>query len=44
MVEAKDEDAVTYVNSEIGLGSLKIVKGVDLLIYINDTDMQEEPR
>jgi len=44
MVDAKDEKAVTYVNSEIGLGSLRIVKGVDRLIYISDTDMAEGHR
>jgi len=41
MVEAKEEEAVTYVNSEIGFGSLKIVKCVDRLIYISDTNMEE---
>jgi len=35
--------AVTYENSETGFGSLTIVKGVDCLIYISDTDMQEGP-
>jgi len=34
MVEAKDDEAVMYVNSNVGFGSLKIVKGVDRLIYI----------
>jgi len=34
MAEAKDNEAVTYVNSEAGLGSLRIVKGVHRLIYI----------
>jgi len=41
MVEAKDEEAVTYVNSETGFGSFTIVKGVDRVRYINDTDMEE---
>jgi len=41
MVEAKDEQAVTYVNSETGFGSFTIVKGVDRVRYINDTDMEE---
>jgi len=30
-----------YENSEIGFGSLRIVKSVDHLIYISDTDMEE---
>ena len=34
MVEAKDDEAVMYVNSNEGFGSLRIVKGVDRLIYI----------
>jgi len=42
MVEHKDDNTVTYVNSEIDFGSLRIVKGVDRLIYISDTDMEEE--
>jgi len=29
MVEAKDEKAVPYENSKTGIGSLRIVKGVD---------------
>jgi len=41
MVERKDDMAVTYVKSETGSGSLRIVKGVDRLIYISDTDMEE---
>jgi len=41
MVEGKDDEAVTYVNSKTGFGSLRIVKGVDRLIYISDTDMEE---
>jgi len=41
MLEGKDEKAVTYVNSETGFGSLRIVKGVDRLIYISNTDMEE---
>jgi len=36
--------AVTYENSEIDFGSLRIVKGVDHLIYISDTDMEEGHR
>jgi len=41
MVEVKDEQAVTYVDSETGFGCLRIVKEVDRLIYISDTDMEE---
>jgi len=44
MVESKDDEAVMYVNSETGFGSLRIVKGVDCLIYISDTDMEEGHR
>jgi len=44
MVGGKDDKAVTYVNSETGFVSLKIVKGVDRLIYISDTDMEEGHR
>ena len=41
MEETKNEEAVTYVNSEAGFGSPRIVQGVDCLIYISDTDMEE---
>jgi len=41
MVEGKDDEAVMYVNSETGFDSLTIVKGVDRLIYISNTDMEE---
>jgi len=41
MVESKDDKAVTYVKSETGFGCLRIVKGVDRLIYSSDTDMEE---
>jgi len=44
MVGGKDDKAVTYVNSETGFGSLRIVKGVDRLIDISDTDMEEGHR
>ena len=44
MVEGKDDEAVTCVNSETGFASLRIVKGVDRLIYISDTDMEERHR
>jgi len=33
MAEAKDDEAVTYVNSKAGFSSLRIVKGVDHLKY-----------
>jgi len=36
--------AVKYENSETGFGSLRIVKGVDRLIYINNTDTEEGHR
>jgi hypothetical protein len=35
---------VTCENSETGFGSLRIVNGVDRLIYISDTDMEEGHR
>jgi len=41
MVEGKDDEAVTYVNSETDFGSLRIVQGVDRLTYISDTDMEK---
>ena len=41
MVEDKDDMAVTYVNSKTDFGSLRIFKGVDHLIFISDTDMEE---
>jgi len=41
MEDGEANKAVTYENSETGFGSLRIVKGVDLLIYISDTDMVE---
>jgi hypothetical protein len=36
--------AATYENTETGFDSLRIVKGVDRLIYISDTDMEEGHR
>jgi hypothetical protein len=42
MVDGKDDKALRYVNSETGFGCLRIVIGVDCLIYIIDTDMEEE--
>jgi len=41
MAEGNDDEAITYVNSETGLRSLRIVKGVDCVIYISDTNMEE---
>jgi hypothetical protein len=32
---------VTYENSEAGIGSLRIVKGIDRQIYISDPDMKD---
>jgi len=44
MVEGKNDNAVMYVNSETGFGSLRIVKSEDHLIYISDTNMEEGHR
>jgi len=44
MVEGKDVKVVMNENSETGFASLRIVKGVDRLIYISDTDMEEGHR
>jgi hypothetical protein len=44
MVEARMTKAVTNENSEIRFGSLRIVNGMDCLIYISDTDMEEGHR
>jgi len=44
MVECKDDKGSTYENSETDLGSLRIIKGLDRLIYIRDTDMEEGDR
>jgi hypothetical protein len=41
MVEGKDDVAVTYVNSKTGSDSLRIVKGVNRLIYISNTEVEE---
>jgi len=41
VLEEKDDEAVTYVNSETGFGSLRIVNGADRLINISDTNMEE---
>jgi hypothetical protein len=44
MVECEDDKEVTYLNSETGFGSLRIVNGVDRMIYISDTNIQERHR
>jgi len=44
MVDGKDDEGATCVNSKAGFGSPRIVKGVNRLIYISDTDMEEEHR
>ena len=44
MVESNDDKAVTYENSQTGFGSLRIVMGVDRLIYICDTDIEDGHR
>jgi len=44
MAQGEDDKAVTYVNSKTSFGSLGIVKGVDRLIYISDTNMVEGHR
>jgi len=44
MVEGKDDEAVRYVNSETGFDSFRIVKGVDRLLNISNTDMEEGHR
>jgi len=41
MVESKNDEAVMYVKSETGFCNFRIVKGVDHLIYISNTDMEE---
>ena len=44
MGEGKDDKAVTNENSETGFCSLRILEGVDYLIYISDTDIEEGHR
>jgi hypothetical protein len=41
MVEKKDDEAVTNVNSETGFGRFRIIKGLDCLIYICNTNREE---
>jgi len=41
MVEGKNDMAVTNENSETDFDSLRLVKGVDCLIYISNTDIEE---
>jgi len=42
MVEGKDDTALMYVTTETGFGSFRIVNSVDHLIYISNTNMEEE--
>jgi len=44
MAQGNDEKAVMYVNSETGFVSHRIVKGVDRLIYISDTEREKRHR
>jgi len=44
MVEGKNYKAVINENSEMGYNSPSIVKGVDDLIYIGNTDQEEADR
>jgi hypothetical protein len=37
----KDHKGSTYVNSEVGFGSVRIANDVDRVIYISDTVMEE---
>jgi hypothetical protein len=39
MIESKHDGAVKYVYSKAGSGSHRIVKSVDHIIYLSDTDM-----
>jgi len=41
MEDGKDDKAVMYMNFETGFGSLRIVKSLDGVIYISDTEMEE---
>jgi len=44
MVESMDCEAVTYMTSETGFGSLRILKAVDCLIISRDTDVEDGRR
>jgi len=44
MVEGKDDEAVMYGISEKGFGCLRIVTGVDRLIYNSGTNLEEGHR
>jgi len=44
MVEGKDDEIVTYLNSEADFGSLRIVKDVDSRIYVSYTEMEDRHR
>jgi len=41
MVDDKDDQLLTYTNSKSGLGILRIVEGVNRVIYISDTEKEE---
>jgi hypothetical protein len=41
MVEGKDDEAVTSVNSEKRMGSFRNDKSVDCQIYISDSDKEK---
>jgi hypothetical protein len=44
MVEGKDDEAVMYMNCKTGSDSLSMIKGVDRMIDISDTNMEEGHR
>jgi hypothetical protein len=44
MVEGKNDEAATNENSETGCDSLSIVKGVDHLRYIGNTNSEDAHR
>jgi hypothetical protein len=41
MIEGRDDEAVMYVNFKTDFNGFRIVKDVDLLLYISDTDIEE---
>jgi hypothetical protein len=41
MVEGKDDEGYTYVNSATGFGNVTILIGLDHLTYISDSDIDE---
>jgi len=44
MTEGKDAETIPYVNSGTCFGNVRIDKGVDRLIYICDTNMEDGHR